>query len=194
MTTPGQPQRIRASVEVEPSEAADTLHFLGAFASVQSACELLALRYFTEQAGALLPLVQARVLARLTDKERIDLVVTLGEHYDYSGQTVAMRPTFYRAKQLRDSIAHSPQAKWMRDVEGIYLNLVSTDAKRRASLPARVTPAHVQGTSEDCAWFDQHVMRLGWEAGLFNIRSMMDDSPMEPPLPRATPPSRGAAP
>lgn len=78
--TPGAPrqQPVRASVDVAASEAADTLHFLGAYASPQSACELLASRYFSEKAPALMPLLQSRVLARLTDRERIDLVDTWG--------------------------------------------------------------------------------------------------------------------
>lgn len=188
--TPGAPrqQPVRASVDVAASEAADTLYFLGAYASAQSACELLASRYFSEKAPALMPLLQSRVLARLTDRERIDLVDTLGQHSGYSGMAAPLRPTFYRVKHLRDAIAHSPRATWRRDVKGVSLNVVLTwDAKRRASPPPRVTPVYVLGASDDCAWFEQHVMRLGWEAGLFDTRTL-DGIPFEPPLPSSAPP------
>lgn len=170
-----------------------SLELLGAFALTQVMRDDVFEQYFKDRVPEAVRFVRDRALSRISDNERLSLIISIARSSSASSYERAFRETYEAVKQVRDGIAHGSivdqavftQAQWL---------VANAEGKRRMiQHPEQVQSDYIWLMARHCEWLQDVVVLIGSAIEALDPQQK-PDAPASPPgwgtVPRfAAPPS-----
>jgi hypothetical protein len=165
------------------------MFFMGAFSVVQERIEYAVERRLQLQLPELGPVVALRLMSRLSDDQRIALLLGLAADVGYTGfEPEAVQRVYEDARQTRNALAHSPGVFVLRDDPSRSRHIVTGRGNKHPRVPDRLQPSAIDRLKQECKWLEAHLYRLMYEAKLATMTDFLGE-PYEPELPPSQPPA-----